>query len=274
MVESGGWLQASCSLFPRPGGGPYIPWKSLDEAVGRWRAEGLFSRFWFVRKMPGLKLRFEGREVAAKLQAPLSGWLRDAERANDIRGFRFTVYEPETYRFGGEAGMALAHAHFDAGTRLVLAYETSPAELRREVGRLAFSLANTSDLLIRALGDAAEIWDVWNRLHSCVVEYGAAPQAQFDDGWRAVFRGLDFIAAESSSAAGELATAAQNANRATAYELNALAESGALTVGVRAWLTAASVFEWNRFGLPDEPAALAEAIAVALREYAPDTAAG
>lgn len=272
MVKSSDWLQVSCSLFPKPGGGPHLPWKSLGEAVGRWRAAGLFRQFWFVRKMPGLKLRFGGPKVAARLQPPLAEWLCGAERANDIRGFRFTIYEPETYRFGGAPGMALAHAHFDAGTRLVFTYENSAAELRRGVSRLDFSLANTSDLFIRALGDAAEIWDVWNRLYSALVGRHTAPQTSADEGRRALFRGLDFLPEDFGLGFGEMVAAVRAINRTTAGELRALAEGGALTVGVRSWLTAASVFEWNRFGLPDDPASLAEAIALALHEYAPDTA--
>jgi protein-L-isoaspartate(D-aspartate) O-methyltransferase len=271
-METFGWLQVNCSLFPQLDGGPFLPWGSLREAADAWRAEGLYRWFWFVRKMPGLRLRFGGLEMASRLQSPLAEWLHEAERANDIRGFRFVVYEPETYRFGGEAGMALAHAHFDAGARLVFAYETGGAEVREKVSRLAFSLANTSDLLSRTLGDAAENWDVWRRLYSAVGggDHTASHTSAAED-WRAAFSGLDFLPADTSPELAGLVASAQTANAATANALRALADGGALSVGVRSWLTAATTFEWNRFGLPGDPAALAQAVAVVLREHPPDT---
>ncbi|MCA1600647.1 MAG: thiopeptide-type bacteriocin biosynthesis protein, partial [Acidobacteria bacterium] len=180
------------------------------------------------------------------------------------------VYEPEVYRFGGEAGMAVAHAHFDAGTRLVFAYETLTDEIQKQVSRLTFSLANISDLLIRSLDDEAEMWDVWHRLYSAVGGSYPLPQTHDYGIWRAVLRGMDFLSPSPSEDLRELIKLAQTANSQTANAVSTLADGGALSVGKRAWLTAASVFEWNRFGLPEDHSGLAAAVAVALHEYAPD----
>jgi thiopeptide-type bacteriocin biosynthesis protein len=270
MTASPDWIQIDCSLFPGFDGGPYLPWGSLSEAVAQWRAEELFQWFWFVRKMPGLKLRFGGRELGARLQAPLARWLRAAERTNEIRGFRFTIYEPETYRFGGEAGMAVAHAHFDAGARLVLGYETLPAQTRERVSRLTLSLTNTSDLLIRSLSDRAEIWDVWRRLHAALESLGPVTPPPAREDWGGVFHGFDSLGSVTDPGLKSLAAMARAGNTATAEALQALAESGVLSLGRRAWLTAASIFEWNRFGLPEDRPALASAVAGAILEHLPD----
>lgn len=267
-MEASSWLQVNCSLFPQLDGTPFLPWRSLLDATEAWRAAGLYQRFWFIRKMPGLKLRFGGPELAARLQAPLAEWLHQAELANEIRGFRFTVYEPETYRFGGEAGMALAHSHFEAGAELVLAYETANESLREKVSRLSFSLANTSDLLDRALADSAESWDVWSRLYS-VIEGSDFDPPESQDG-EPVVCGFENFLADPAPELADLIAAAQTANAKTADALRALADGGALSVGIRSWLTAAITFEWNRFGLPDHLTDLAAALALILREQQPD----
>ena len=253
-------LQAECSLFAQHDGTAFLPWQSLREAVEKWRADDLFQWFWFVRKMPGLKLRFGGPDINARLQGLLAEWLQAAERSNAIRGFRFTVYEPEVYRFGGDAGMALTHSHFNNSAKLFLHYETREEATDSE--RLSFSLANTSDLLQRALADEAEIWDVWQRLYAAVGE-----KASDAAGHLLNFEDL----AEQSPELADLIVAAQSANTACANSLRALVEGGILTVGIRSWLTAVTTFEWNRFGLPDHPNALAAAIAAILRDHQPDT---
>jgi thiopeptide-type bacteriocin biosynthesis protein len=220
--------------------------------------------------MPGLRLRFEVKETKASLQTPLAEWLRAAEWRNDIRGFRFAVYEPESYRFGGEAGMDVAHTHFDAGADLVLSYETLPLPVMDTVSRLKLSVANTTDLLMRCLDDRAEVWDVWQRLLATFAGT-IAPRTKPDyDCWRHVVNGFDVLILSLGPEVVSLIQQAQLANEATASALSALADGGLLSVGMRSWLTAASVFEWNRFGLPDESIALIEAITVAIEEFSPD----
>src|SRR5262249_37916968 len=55
-----------------------------------------------------------------------------------------------------------------------------------------------------------------------------------------------------------------------AAELRALANSGGVKVGLRAWLAAATGCDWNRFGLPNRLGELASAIAEAKGRFAPD----
>lgn len=268
-MSAAGWLQASCALFPAFDGGPFIPWTALSGALEAWRAAGLVRRFWFVRKPPGLRLRIQGPGPAAALRAEVAAWLLAAERRNDLRGFRFTVYEPETYRFGGAAGMEIAHAHFDAGAALALAYETLPDEVRAQAPRHALSLALTADLLARCLDDRAEAWDVWCRLRDALPasEVAEAPREL----WTRALRGLPGIAAGEHPALGALLARAEDAHAATARSLRALADSGALRVGPRAWLAAAAVFEWNRLGLPDDLPRLRAAVLAATEDLAPGT---
>jgi thiopeptide-type bacteriocin biosynthesis protein len=247
-----------------------MPWAALCEAVHEWRTRRSLQRFWFVRKMPGLRLRFQVMQGDAGLMGPLTSWLQAAERRNDLRGFRFATYEPEVFRFGGPAGMEVAFTHFDAGSHFALRYETLPEEHRAELGRHTFSLVNTSDLLRRTLDDCAEIWDVWKRLEAAVGGMLAGPAR--GDHLRPLLGGYDGLAVSERVELMELLVRARSANEETAAALRALADGGVLSVGVRAWLAAATVFEWNRLGLPNEPEVLGRVISLAVEALAPDGA--
>jgi thiopeptide-type bacteriocin biosynthesis protein len=261
----GNWFQADCSLFPDSRLEPHIPWAALSEAVRRWREQDLIHRFWYVRKPPGLRLRFEAAPDRG-FQAVLASWLIEAEHRNAIRGFRFTTYEPEAYRFGGMAGMETAHSLFDVKATLALHYYSKSAV---PVSALQLSFATTADLLNRCLDDPAEIWDVWCRLSDAlsstreVINDSEISVREFLIGraslceilaedWQPVLRQVD----------------ATHARVAT--DLRALAGAGTLKVGARAWLAAATVFDWNRFGLPNRLLELINAAAEAKRWLAPD----
>jgi thiopeptide-type bacteriocin biosynthesis protein len=255
------WLQVNLSLFPDSSGDrPYVPWDSLAPTVAAWRTEDRFQRFWFVRKPPGLRLRFAGPELGGRLEPELSTWLVAAEAANDVRGFRFGRYEPEEHRFGGPAGLAVAHDLFDRDSAVLLRYETLDDDRRRDIDRHGFALAGVDDLFLRCLDDQAEVWDVWKRLEALLdgpqpAGTGAAP----GPGWDTL---------EESGRALARDVAAGNSLAATA--LRATADAGRLTTGVRSWLAAAAAFSWNRWGLPLDQYRLARGVTAMARLRTPD----
>src|SRR5215203_3697925 len=104
------WMQVNCALFcPSAQETPVVPWTALSEVTRQWRRDGLFLQFFFTRKSPGLRLRFNGLNIEAQLRPAVVEWLDYAEQHNLIRGYRFSIYEPEEFRFGGAAGLAIAH---------------------------------------------------------------------------------------------------------------------------------------------------------------------
>jgi thiopeptide-type bacteriocin biosynthesis protein len=257
------WLQVNISLFPDGSGErPYVPWASLAPVVSAWRAEQRFRWFWFVRKPPGLRLRFTGPELGAQLEPALSTWLVEAEAANDVRGFRFGRYEPEEYRFGGPAGIAVAHDLFDCDSTVALQYETLDDDRRQGIDRHRFALSGLDDLFVRCLDDQAEVWEVWKRLEA-LLHYpqgavsGAAPAP--DPGWSA----LD---ASGRALARDLVTGNQRA----ATALRSIVDAGRLTTGMRSWLAAAAAFSCNRWGLPLDLARLAQGVTAMARARMPD----
>jgi thiopeptide-type bacteriocin biosynthesis protein len=247
-----GWVQVNCTLFPQAGDPPYyVPWATLQTALEAWRGEERFQRCFFMRKPPGLRLRFQGPHLGARLEPPLVAWLEEAERRNDLRGFRFAIYEPERFRFGGPAGMDVAHDYFDRDSRLDLRYETLPVDDRRTLPRDLYSLIATNDLLRRCVEDGAELWDVWQRLAVAVGGARTPAGADAADTARdhaAVTLAPGFLGTLTPGALA-LVEEARAHNAAVAARLHAAAVAGRLTIGPRAWLAAACVFHWNRLGL-------------------------
>jgi protein-L-isoaspartate(D-aspartate) O-methyltransferase len=242
----------SCTLFPQGLDAPlYVPWAALRDTLERWRGEGRFARCFFMRKPPGLRLRFQGEHLGARLEPTLVAWLEEAERRNDVRGFRFGVYEPERFRFGGPAGMDVAHDYFDRDSRLTLRYETLADDERVALPPDLYSLIVSYDLIRRCVDDGAEIWDVWRRLRTAVG--GNSPPVGEDTAAVARDRAAVGLALAYRSALPPAAQAlleeAQVHNAAIAARLHAASAAGRLSLGPRAWLAAACVFHWNRLGL-------------------------
>jgi thiopeptide-type bacteriocin biosynthesis protein len=247
-----GWVQVNCTLFPQGLAAPlYVPWTRLQDAFEAWRAERRFTRCFFMRKPPGLRLRFQGVHLGARLEPALVAWLEEAEGRNDLRGFRFAVYEPERFRFGGAAGMDVAHDHFDGDSRLALRYETLADDDRAHLPRDLYSLIVTYDLCRRAVDDGAELWDVWRRLGVAVggnlPTVGADASVTARD-HAALALAPAFLATLPPPAVTLLADA-RALNEAIAARLHAAGVAGRLAIGPRAWLAAACVFHWNRLGL-------------------------
>ncbi|MCP2336563.1 thiopeptide-type bacteriocin biosynthesis protein [Actinomadura rupiterrae] len=267
--EGAPWLEVRLLIGTDPTTrGPRIPWARLAEAFERWRAEGRFEQSFFVRKYPGLRLRFQGPDLADRLTPDLTAWIENETKHGKLVGHRFAVYEPEQHRFGGQAGMALAHRHWDQDTQLALRYE---ATQEATVAASVLWAAMVNHLLMLCLEDSAEVWDVWKRLDALI-----APVAPDDS------EGIDPKLAQgiyslSPALTGQLAPAeirllrqAINANEQTARELTPLAFEGALTVGKRSWLTANATFQCNRWGLGLRPKELRSVTSAMTRLLQPD----
>jgi thiopeptide-type bacteriocin biosynthesis protein len=239
-----------------------VPWAALAEAVTRWRAAARFERFFFVRKPPGLRLRFGGHALAETLEPELATWLAATERRNDIRSFRFGRYEPECHRFGGPAGTAIAHDLFDVDAGLALRFESDDAGASRPL----LSMAVCQDLFRHTLDDGAEVWDVWKRLEE-IVRRAANDRSEPDPEIVAGIRAM--LAGTVADPAGIL-DAARDSHRRVAAALIATGNAGRLSRAPRAWLTAASTFHWNRWGLPLEMPTFAAHVAAMATALEPD----
>ncbi|MEU7141631.1 thiopeptide-type bacteriocin biosynthesis protein [Nocardia sp. NPDC046473] len=229
-----------------------MPWPQLASAVETWRGEDRFELCFFVRKWPGLRLRFAGPDLDQTLTPVLSDWTAAAEGDGHIAGYWPAVYEPEQHRFGGPAAMAIAHRQWDRDSRLLLAYETLPAAMTLD--RYSFWAAAVNNLLELSLDDAAEVWDVWSRLGDLVSQaepsaLDVVPNPITPDLARHLSRISPELIASLDPGERRILQQVTVNNRLTADALTAVERRGELTVGKRSWLTAAANFQCNRWGL-------------------------
>jgi thiopeptide-type bacteriocin biosynthesis protein len=181
------------------------------------------------------------------------------------------VYEPEEARFGGPAGLALAHDLFHADTPLAL------REVQLEPGsvpplhRMALAVTLATDLATRVVLDRAEVWDVWHRLDTLAQGLGGGAASFGAASFGAADLAAVLVDPEDRLVPALRSSLADGRALATAFapRLRAAALDGTLRIGVRTWLTAATLFAWNRRDLPLRPADLRTAIAVALGITAP-----
>lgn len=202
-------------------------------------ARGELHHAWFMRKPPGIRLRFGG-SAAADTEA----WgleVLDRLRAQGVVSHAFSsIYEPESFALGGPAAVPALHRWFTADSLGWWQWDRTLAEGSTAVGVAVLTLAIVNDLCLRATGDArSEVWDVWRNLDPELGEEApeAIPPLRLDD--------LGAFPIE-----GSLVDRYRDANQRLALELGQLWRKGRLALGMRALLMTAVMFHWNRFGLP------------------------
>ncbi|MFG2480737.1 thiopeptide-type bacteriocin biosynthesis protein [Streptomyces fagopyri] len=213
-------------------------------------ADGAITSWWFIRKFPGLRLRYLPADDRARRH--LETLLDDLTAGGSITGWTPGIYEPEVHAFGGPAGMDVAHELFQQDSRSILDHlarrraaatgEPGP----RELGILLFSV------LMRGAGlDWYEQGDVWARV--AANRPAADTTAGSDRLKNAVHRLMTTDAGPRSSlvAGGRLAAltdwirAFDHAGR----QLADLNRRGLLERGLRAVIAHHVIFQWNRLGL-------------------------
>jgi thiopeptide-type bacteriocin biosynthesis protein len=215
--------QSAAELFAR-----------LGPVLAGLRQQGALRRFYFMRKPPDVRLRFEGD--AGFIDAALRELWPQLEREGWIERRFLSVYEPETGRFGGPRAMDLAHSWFDADARVWMDWPDVPR---------SYSAALLQDLFVSTVNDLDEAAQVWREFAGVEPHGHPAPEV-----WT---RPLD--------------EKHEQANRAFASGLTAVWSEGSLETGVRSVLAAMTQFHCNRYGIAgDGQAALASA---ALAAYTP-----
>lgn len=261
------WLQADISLEYK-GDRPIYPWLELGELITSLRTEGRFRRWFFMVKPPGLRVRFEGDELATLLLPHLVAWLERASAARIIHSYRFGVYEPEIFRFGGPVGMSIAHEHFDRDCWRALLYETLPAEARRSLPPLLWGLAQAGGLIGYSLADDSETWDVWMRLARLFPEELLHEPSRFpEDELLDAALVPDSLTIGRSERVQALIKTAMKDDLIIAQKLLAATTAGVLMVGIRSWLATTTLFQWNRLRLSREISG--PALGVLTRRLAP-----
>lgn len=264
--DTADWLEVG--VAPRARGGDAAgtaPAPNLGDTlrgfVRRALAEGRVDRFFFMRKPPGLRLRFRGARIREFLPD-----LR-AELAAVVDVVQIGPYDAETYQFGGETGLDIAHELFTHDSLAILDLLAPPAP---EVDTSLLSLLVLSDLLRRVTGDPFERWDVWAqmKLTGRLPTPEAAREARYDeelDANRAVYQRIlddpDAVTATLPTREAGVVAAMREANALVAERWLSAVRSDRLLYPLRKILPFCIIFHWNRWGLdPDEQVALTYAM--------------
>jgi thiopeptide-type bacteriocin biosynthesis protein len=227
---------------------------ALQPLVAELKAAGLLRRFFFMRKPPDVRLRFEGDEPEAALAPAIGKALAALREAGAISTAFRSVYEPEVTLFGGPEAMDVMHTYFDADTAGWMAMDRVAVNSQRTVAKTNLVTAVLNDLFEKVLDDANEIWDVWRNIRRLV------PSEPDPDNRPAGMHSLASLILPPASA-GEVQAliAYDRANTTAARELLDVWSSGRLQCGLRGLLAYVALFSFNRYGLSGEvKAAIAE----------------
>lgn len=230
---------------------------------------GTITAWWFIRKRESWRLRLL---PAPGSDADTTGLLTQLA---DLPGLRShaegVLYEPETYRFGGQEAMEIAHRLFHADSSHILAYlartRGRPDPRRENAVRL------TTRMMQAAGQDFYEQGDIW----AGVAEHRTATDTP-EPSAPTMAAVQMLITAEGDSPDSPLTqcpawpSAFEDAGRALAD----VGHLGRLTRGIRALLADHLLFAFNRLGISAEHQALLATAASRIvfhRKASPDAAA-
>ena len=155
MDDTFAWQQANVA-FP--------DWDHAEDVAAariapRLDADGLVSAWWFIRKHPCWRIRYQ--PAVPEATASVERHLDELAAAGHITGWTRVVYEPEVHAFGGPEAMAAAHRLFHLDSRALLAYlrDQPGGRHRREI-----SLMLCSVMMRAARQDWFEQGDTWARV--------------------------------------------------------------------------------------------------------------
>lgn len=213
---------------------------------------GPVGAWWFVRKHPCWRLRVQPDTDARSEDAVrhIAEALDQAVSRGAVQRWWPTLYEPETFAFGGPYGMTLAHTLFHTDSVGVLDYHQQTTD---GIGDLP-GPKETSFLLITALLRASGLeWgeqgDVWGRVEASRPLPADVPRDQLDRMAPSLRRllALDTAALLTGGPLTPLRTWAIDV-RSSARALGEAAHAGDLYLGLRSIMARHVLFHWNRMG--------------------------
>jgi thiopeptide-type bacteriocin biosynthesis protein len=248
VLANAGWLQLNVSLNPQAETIPAAMalFDGLRERLPKWRTEGLVTRFFFVRKPPGARLRFLCPKGESQITGELEVMLQQLQRQGFVPHFFRSCYEPEQARFGGAEAMSLVHDYFDADTsQWLLLQQISAAKCRSfPASTLLTSVFN--HLFAAVVKDPAEVWDIWCQ---CTELAGRESSPADEDYLDPKFASIEALRPLASVDEMAILDAYESANLTLGTGLKQLWHDGKLQRGVRGVLATVAMFGLNRHGI-------------------------
>ncbi|MFD5749423.1 thiopeptide-type bacteriocin biosynthesis protein [Streptomyces sp. NPDC127033] len=253
LPDPSGWYQVYVEFADYPTAEQAIC-AYLLPALGEATNAGVVGAWWFVRKHPCWRFRISPGPAGAveDVKKHVADALDRMVSWGVARRWWPSLYEPESFAFGGLAGTAIAHELFHADSVGVLnflrctATKTDPGLLDPKA--TSFLLIS---LFLRAAGQEwSEQGDVWSKVEAKrTVPYGV-PVELVSTLTGTLRKLLAIDAGPLLEAAGSLApladwtTAVEHAGRALAD----VGREGRLSLGTRSILARHILFHWNRMG--------------------------
>ena len=259
------WIQINCSLFQQKNHTEFFPWEELKKIVHFCIKNGLIKQFFFIKKPPGIRMRFYGENLYTKFIPLIVEWLEENENNNNIRGYKFSIYEPEIYRFGGQGGIEVAHEHFSLDSDIIISYELASGKLKKSLPKILLSIISMHHLFTVCNNDKAEVWETWKKLQELIENYiiisaqnsidvlgmDVENQINLQNSFELISQEIDinfdFIKEKNSHISKQILKIKKN-NLTISNLLQTNLKSNTINIGSREWLTSIAIFHWNRFG--------------------------
>ncbi|HET6584858.1 MAG TPA: thiopeptide-type bacteriocin biosynthesis protein [Nannocystaceae bacterium] len=255
-AEPGSWLQLDVDLGDA--GGEMT--RRADAVLSSLWARS-DAAWWYLRKPPGLRVRIAG---APALPAGLAAVLASEREAGRIRGWVRGVYEPECRRFGGPAGLAVAHDFLSASAAAYLQLAALRRDLDAPIDATIAAVA-IYDVLVQHLGaDRPERWDVWARLAALYFGVRATPGTAARRDSAIDWSRLPGLAAPAERDV--LSSAFAAAKRVAGAFIDAV-RTGDTELGPRTFAVTLATFHWNVWAV--ERSAVRQACDLMLAELDP-----
>jgi thiopeptide-type bacteriocin biosynthesis protein len=208
------------------------------------RASGALRQLHFVRKPPGLRIRFgfAGEPDPGVLREEIERLLAPLIQGGQLSHWFPSTYEPEIFKFGGEAAMGDIDAYFSADSRGWCGWSDAERSGATHIDVRLFSATIVNDLILALLDDRDELWDVWCRI---AVLHGGEVLPLGTDGTLPTVADLRVIASPREQA---LLDFYQRANRLFTLRLLRRFNAGKLLFGFRAILPHIVMAHWSRYG--------------------------
>ncbi|MFJ7279805.1 methyltransferase, FxLD system [Kitasatospora sp. NPDC098663] len=248
------WHQYSIE-FTDPATIEHTAARHLAPALTRAQHDGRIDTWWFIRKPPGLRLRYQttgpGPDPVPELLDGLS--------TEPVAAWTQGIYEPETLAFGGPDAMTVAHTLFHHDSRELL--ERAAADQRPALGQRETTMLLYSALLRSAGLDWFEQGDTWSKVQNL----RPLPTSQLPSPERAERLGeaiRPLMTANPASVPGLLPASWTGTFERAGQQLAALNRDGRLERGLRSVLAHHFIFHANRAGLSGRDQAVLAALAV------------
>ena len=258
------WMQLGVQFQSREQHAAFLD-ADLARQVQGWLDRGLITAFFDMNKPPGVRLRFCGPRLQQTLAPELHAFLEARQAQGRLVRWEHGLYDPETWQFGGVAGLDLMHRFATADSLCACRLLDLERRDALTLDRASLSLLLLDHLLTQVVGDDWERWDVWGnmRLTGRVLDPSPAQHAALEadlaenrEALLALLRRPDEVRAELSPEEQAIVADHHQAMTRVGQDLRRAAQQGQLTHGPRQILPFYIIFHWNRW-MFDQPTQVA-----------------